>query len=205
MQKMNSLMVVCVVTIEEIPEGEYGEIQTILVDSGADAAVFPERFATAGMAAQASGLQLHDAQGRSIPVTGTRDLEIHLTDETGRRIVLQEQVAFSSFVQQPILCYGRLMQRGRGVSATDQSLVHSTGIKVPLEMQNQSMVVRGAIRAISGNDGAVETGEAAHSVRAVKAVVRPEVLRGELGWHLVLELEDMLQRPTKIQLSFAVT
>ena len=153
MQKMSNLTVasVRVVTIEEVPEGEGGELQTILVDSGADAAVFPERFATAGMAAQASSLQLHDAQGRSIPVMGMRDLEIHLTDETGRRIVLQEQVAISSFVQQPILCDGRLMQCGWGVSATDQSLVHSTGIKVPLEMQNQSMVVRGVIRAISGS------------------------------------------------------
>ena len=111
-------------TIEEVPEGEYGELQTILVDSGVDAAVFPERFATAGMAAQASGLQLHDVQGRSIPVMGMRVLEIHLAYEAGRHIVLQEQVAISSFVQQPILCYGRLMQCGWGVGAADQSLVH---------------------------------------------------------------------------------
>ena len=128
--------IVRVVTIEEVPEGESGELQTILVDSGADAAVFPERFATAGIAGQASSLQLHDAQGRSIPDMGMRDLEIHLTDETGRRIVLQEQVAISSFVQQPILCYGRLMQCGWRVSATDQSLVHSTGIKVNAKSVN---------------------------------------------------------------------
>ena len=109
-------------TIEEVPEGEYGELQTILVDSGADAAVFPERFATAGMAAQASGLQLHDAQGRSIPVMGMRDLEIHLTDETGRRIVLQEQVAISSFVQQPILCHGRSFDAARLGSQRNRSV-----------------------------------------------------------------------------------
>ena len=35
------------------------------------------------------------------------------------------------------------------MNATDQTLVHSTGIKVPLEMQNHSMVVRGVIRAIT--------------------------------------------------------
>ena len=35
--------------VEEVEDGGEGDLQSILLASGADAAVFPERFATAGM------------------------------------------------------------------------------------------------------------------------------------------------------------
>jgi len=38
------------VSVEEVDEGFEDDLQNILIDSGADAAVVPERFATAGMA-----------------------------------------------------------------------------------------------------------------------------------------------------------
>jgi len=82
-------------------------------------------------------LQLHDAQGRQIPVMGMRDVEVHLTDETGRQVVLREHVAISSSVHQPILCFGRLMENGWGVNASEQNLVHATGVKIPIELQNK--------------------------------------------------------------------
>lgn len=37
------------VVVEEVEDGGEGDLQSILLASGADAAVFPERFATAGM------------------------------------------------------------------------------------------------------------------------------------------------------------
>ena len=177
------------VVVEEVDESFGDDLQNILIDSGADAAVVPERFATAGMASSRPDLFLHDAQGRQIPVMGMRDIEVHLMDETGRKVVLRESVAVSAHVQQPILCFGRLMQSGWGVDAGEQSLVHSTGVRIPLELQHQSVVVKGSIRAISSDVASVgvqsvEQSEIPGNVRAVKATVRPDVLRGEIGWHL---------------------
>lgn len=96
------------VMFDEVADGETGELRCILLDSGADAAVFPAEYATAGTSSNIPDLQLHDAQGRNIPVMGMTDLEIHLTDETGRKIVIQENVATSNAVHQPILCFGRM-------------------------------------------------------------------------------------------------
>ena len=177
------------VVVEEVDEGFSDEVQNILIDSGADAAVVPERFATSGMASSRPDLFLHDAQGRQIPVLGMRDIEVHLMDETGRKVVLRESVAVSAHVQQPILCYGRLMQSGWGVDAGEQSLVHSTGVRIPLELQHQSIVVKGSIRAISSDGDSkdvqdAEQHEVPGSVCAVKATVRPDVVRGPIGWHL---------------------
>ena len=72
--------------VEEVPDWDDHELKTILLDSGADAAVFPAEYATAGMASNVPDLQLHDAQGRRIPVMGMRDLEVHLLDETGKQV-----------------------------------------------------------------------------------------------------------------------
>ena len=41
------------------------------------------------------------------------------------------------------------MENGWGVNASEQNLVHATGFKIPIELQNRSMVVKGSIRAIS--------------------------------------------------------
>ena len=137
------------------------------------------------MALNMPDLQLHDAQGRQIPVMGMRDVEVHLTDETGRQVVLREHVAISSSVHQPILCFGRLMENGWGVNASEQNLVHATGVKIPIELQNKSMVVKGSIRAISCDEGSGEhPGQASVMVRAVKATVRDDVLHGHVGWSL---------------------
>jgi len=108
-----------------------------------------------------------------------------LTDETGRQVVLREHVAISSSVHQPILCFGRLMENGWGVNASEQNLVHATGVKIPIELQNKSMVVKGSIRAISCDEGSGEhPGQASVMVRAVKATVRDDVLHGHVGWSL---------------------
>ena len=173
------------VLVEEVSDWDDGELKSILLDSGADAAVFPKEYATAGMASNMPDFQLHDAQGRQIPVMGMRDVEVHLTDETGRQVVLREHVAISSSMHQPILCFGRLMENGWGVNASEQNLVHATGVKIPIELQNRSMVVKGSIRAISCDEGSGEhPGQASIMVRAVKATVRDDVLHGRVGWTL---------------------
>ena len=85
------------VLVEEVSDWDDGELKSILLDSGADAAVFPKEYATAGLASNMPDLQLHDAQGRQIPVMGMRAVEVHLADETGRQVVLREHVAISFF------------------------------------------------------------------------------------------------------------
>ena len=126
---------------EEIPDGD--ELCPILLDSGADSAVFPARFGNAGSPSQCKALRLHDAQGVQIPVSDMRDVEIQLVDQSGRVVMLKERVAISSHVNQPILCFGKMLQCGWGIQADEQVLTHSTGLKIPIELQNQSVTVKG--------------------------------------------------------------
>ena len=88
--------------VTECPDDE---MSPILLDSGADAAVFPAKFATAGQASDFPATRLHDAQGRTIPVLGMRDVEVQLLDQTGKMVVIREHVAISDQIQQPILCF----------------------------------------------------------------------------------------------------
>ena len=81
------------VLVEEVSDWDDGELKCILLDSGADAAVFPKEYATAGMASNMPDLQLHNAQGRQIPVMGMRDVEVHLADETGRQVCKVSETA----------------------------------------------------------------------------------------------------------------
>ena len=79
--------------IEEVLDE--GNLTTILLDSGADASVFPMFLMEAGVPTSCKGIRLCDAQGRPIPVEGTRLVEIRLPTRSGRSILLKERVAFS--------------------------------------------------------------------------------------------------------------
>ena len=80
-----------------------GDMQSILLDSAADAAVFPSTFAGSGQKALGEVAKLHDAQGRIIPVEDMRDVEVKLMDQSAKLITLRERVAVSSQVHQPLL------------------------------------------------------------------------------------------------------
>ena len=60
--------------VEEIPDGS--AMHNILLDSGADASVFPICFAEAGEPSSTTSIKLHDAQGKQIPGACTRTVEI---------------------------------------------------------------------------------------------------------------------------------
>ena len=77
--------------MSEIPS-DTGDICSIVLDSGADAAVFPMQFAGCGDDPGETSARLHDAQGRVIPVETMRDVEVRLLDETGKRVLLKERV-----------------------------------------------------------------------------------------------------------------
>ena len=168
--------------VTEIPS-DAGDMCHILLDSGADAAVFPTRFAQCGDDPGEGSARLHDAQGNVIPVETVRDVEIRLLDETGRMVLLKERVAISPHVTQPILCYGRLLQAGWGMDSREQVLTHEAGIKIPIELQNMSVTVKDWVRVMKQEQDD-QAKQAVSEVRAVKADVSPSVRLGPIGWHL---------------------
>ena len=104
-------------------------------------------------------------------------------DENGRLVTFREPGAVSSGVTQPILCFGKLLECGWGVDGTEQALSHpATGTKVPIELQNKSMMVRGWIRMVGAAVPSLD--EPASCVRAVKASVLPTIEHGPIGWQL---------------------
>ena len=124
--------------------------------------------------------KLQHAQGNSIPID---DIEIHLMDQYGRAVVLKETLAVSSQINQPILCFGHLLENGWGVNGREQALVHGSGITVPIEMQNKSMAVRGWIRVLREEPQALGP----MVIRAVRADVWPDLTDMRIGWNLNAE------------------
>ena len=148
----------------------------LIVDSGADAAVFPLEWMTSGRAVCGEELPLQDAQGRRIPTQGCRDVEILLGTQSGVPVVLRERVVFSSEVSQPILCFGKLLQSGWSIDAEEQCLANQS-VRVPLEFQNRSLVVQGTIRMVS---------EVPAVVRMLQVALGPQLLEFKdrtHGWH----------------------
>ena len=163
--------------IEDVTEQE--DLQTILLDSGADASVFPASMINAGVPVEGESSRLCDAQGRPIPLEGSRCVEIRLGTNTGKTVVLREKVAISSKVTQPILCFGHLLEQGFGIDGREQSLVHyGNNINIPLYMQNRSMTVMGHVRVIS----AAVDGVLPQMVRAVRADVSQDLVNSSVGW-----------------------
>lgn len=100
-----------------------------------------------------------------------------MRDVTGR--TLKETVAGSDDVEQPIVCFGHLLQSGWGVDAQQHALVHSTtGTSIPLGLQQKSLVMCGTIHAIHEQ----LTGDEDVYIRAIQAEVDPGVANGAVGW-----------------------
>ena len=156
--------------ISEVPDNA-GDMCSILLDSGADAAVFPVGFASCGDGCNEFSTRLHDAQGQVIPIQTMRDVEIRLLDESGKTVVLKERVAISPHVTQPILCFGRLLQSGWSMDSREQVLTHEAGVKVPIELQNMSVTVKGWVRAINSSDDVSVSQPTSLAVRAVRSDV----------------------------------
>jgi hypothetical protein len=60
------------------------ELHSILIDSGADASIFPLSLLDRGRAVPGVVGRLMDAQGSEIPVESVRDMEVRPKDTTGR-------------------------------------------------------------------------------------------------------------------------
>ena len=104
-----------------------------------------------------------------------------MKDTVGRTILLPEKVALSDRVNQPILCYGHLLENGWSIDATHQTLSHSVAdADVPLELQSKSVTVQGTICMLRLQ----ETNYDCLHVRAIQADVNEDLATGSVGWKL---------------------
>lgn len=159
---------------------ENEEKTAIIIDSGADAPIFPATWKRSGKQVveknKRSGLQ--DAQGKPIPTLGRRDIEVLLRDDQGKMVKIRERVTISEAVSQPILCFGRLMEQGWSINSREQALVHEAEgkeVKIPVEMQNRSLTVLGHIRMIE---------EKPLMVRMMSVTLDDSLRQLNHGWHL---------------------
>lgn len=82
------------------------EMQAILLDSGANASIFP--LGSAGKKGNPAGGaigKLHGAQGAGIRTQSIQDMEIRLGDLSGRNILLRGRVATSDRISQLICMF----------------------------------------------------------------------------------------------------
>ncbi len=173
--------------VAEVDENdEYEDPVAIIIDSGADAPIFPSAWRSAGrrIGGEDCAKILQDAQGNKIPTQGKRDVEITLKDSLGRKVVFRERVTISDAVSQPILCFGKMMEQGWSIDGREQVMVHHSvdeEIKVPVEMQNRSVTVMGYIRVVQ---------QEPHFIRAMSAQLHESLKNLPHGW--TIKDKDMM-------------
>eukprot|EP00913_Durusdinium_trenchii_P032259 g30204.t1 len=156
----------------EVPKDE--EKVNVILDSGADASLFPGRLMDKGIPTSGACPYLQDAQGTKIKTYGHSDVDIVMHAKDGREVIIKERVTFSDLVSQPILSYGRLLRTGWSIDGGTQCLKHDE-TEVPLAFQNQSLVVRAAIRMIH-EPGMIRT------LRVKLGQELQEAALGQYGW-----------------------
>ena len=68
--------------VDEMDDNYCEELYNILIDSGADASIFPISLIGRGLDAEGVVGRLQDAQGSEIPVEAVKDMEVRLKDIT---------------------------------------------------------------------------------------------------------------------------
>ena len=159
-----------------------GGVQKIIVDSGSDATILPSSFLNVGRNTKERALRLQDAQGEEIHIKGVKDVCFVFETENGRLVEVCEKAHFADGVSQPIISFGRLTESGWSIDGESHSLVFGRGgeVKIPVSLQNKSLVVNGRIRAIQ---------EVPHSVRMLEVRMEKDLedraaSESEMGWQL---------------------
>ena len=165
---------------EQDEEDDKCEPVAIIIDSGADAPIFPSTWRRSGRRVEGDDGRriLQDAQGNKIPTQGKREVEVTLKDSHGRKVVFREKVTISDAVSQPILCFGKMMEQGWSIDGREQMMVHhgeDYEIKVPVEMQNRSVTVMGYIRVVQ---------QGPHVIRMMTATVDESLKNLAHGWSI---------------------
>lgn len=168
---------ICVV---QAGEDEYfesaNELCQIIVGSGADATILPAAFLGVGAELNESAPRLQDAQGEHIL---RRMFASASRLSRARRSRSTRKGHFAEGINQPTLSFGKMMQAGRGISGEDQVLTYGGGpqqIRIPLKLQNKSLIAQGFVRAIQ---------TAPCMVRVLEATLMKELedtARAQSGW-----------------------
>ena len=153
---------------------EEEEMINVILDSGADASLFPGSLMDKGIPTTGACPYLQDAQGTKIKTYGHSDVDIVMHAKDGREVIIKERVTFSDVVSQPILSYGRLLRTGWSIDGGTLCLKHDE-IEVPLVFQNQSLVVRAQVRVIH-EPGMIRT------LRVKLSQELQEAALGQYGW-----------------------
>ena len=142
-------------TVQKVEDKEdcsfQDETYKIILDSGSDATVLPSSLLSAGQSSSGGELRLQDAQGEEIKLSGYKDVSFFFETEEGKTVEVRDKAHFADGVSQPIISYGRLMQAGWDIDSANQSLVFGNGgsrVRIPIALQNKSLVIHGTIRAI---------------------------------------------------------
>lgn len=152
--------------------------EAILLDSGADMSVLPERYGDVGRALPTRAT-LRDAQGTLMRGGQQRKAQIVLVDNSGAKMVIEEVFAISN-VDTPLLAAGKLLRKGWSLnpdSCGGVSLAYGTQFEKSLEFRRNSLILDGEIRC-------VRTAE--DEVRAIQMNFYQEAkqLSEALGWKL---------------------
>ena len=143
---------ICVVQTEtEDYFGDGQDLCQVIVDSGADATVLPASFLGVGAELSESAPRLQDAQGEHIQVKGYKNVCFCFRTEQGTEVEIHEKAHFAEGINQPIISFGKMVQAGWGIDGEDRVLTYGGGshqIRIPLKLQNRSLIAEGYVRAI---------------------------------------------------------
>ena len=118
------------------------EVETVIVDSGADLSCVSLSYSSAGeKVAKAFSVQVRDAQGSKMKVAWQRNIQFQITGRDGRAITLREK-CIATGVSQPLLSLGRPIRAGWYPSHDDYGmfLVHQhTGAEIPMQFKGNSL------------------------------------------------------------------
>ena len=124
--------------------------------------------------------RLQDAQGERIPIKGYKNVSFVFTAEDGKTILIREKAHFAEGISQPIISYGKWMESGWGIDGCDHALVfgrpEGNQVRIPLRLQNKSLVADCRVRAI---------GAEAHMEEGLKARLLDDVekrAKFQSGW-----------------------
>ena len=98
-----------------------------------------------------SAPRLQDAQGEHIRVRGYKNVCFCFRTEQGKEVEIHEKAHFAEGINQPIISFGKMMEAGWGIDGEDRVLTYGGGphqIRIPLKLQNRSLIAEGFVWAI---------------------------------------------------------
>ena len=149
----------------------------VVVDSGADVSVAPLKYRNVGKPAKRSHVVTHDAQGKRIPETQSRVIDIEVEDEQGEKVTIREKFAIAK-VGSVILSLGRLLRWGWQLGHGPNGPVITRGMcKLPIHLRRNTLTMLAVISTITAcSVSSFDTGSLPPEVEDCVALP---------GWHIV--------------------